>query len=178
MLGEFTPDDLFHIFFAYILGMGVTVLVGNGILLAMGIQAGTDAYIVYSPLLAGILEPLLSKLAPAVVILYLIRSRREDLLEPVQSHPFLIGAYGGACVGIVEAVGKVVWSTGMYAGVDTITLGVILAAFGHVLYGGIIGNAVYRDEKTQPWHNILTATLLAILIHFSWNGYRVIELLS
>lgn len=178
MLGEFTPDDLLHIFIAYLLGMVVAVLVGNGVLLAMGIQSGTDAYLVYSPLVAGILEPLLTKLAPAVVVIRLIRTHREGLLQSVQEHPFLVGAYGGGCVGVVEAFGKVVMQTGMFAGVDSISIGLVLAALGHVLFGGLIGNAIYREQKRQLWHNALTATALTILIHFSWNAYGVLELFS
>lgn len=178
LVSDFDIDDLLYILIAYIIGMLASALSGKAIFHIVGIEGGTNLYIVSSPLLAAVLEPILSKLAPAILIVYWMSKRREELLQPTQAHPFLIGAYGGACVGIVEAFGKLVTQSGMYAGVSTISTGIILAAIGHVLYGGIIGNAVYRRQKTRWWHNTATATLLTILLHFSWNGYRVIELLN
>lgn len=174
---EFEADDLLYIFVAYVAGMLASALIGTGLLLLMGIESGTDAYIVYSPLLAGIVELILTKLVPAVAILHVVRLKREDLLQPLHAYPFLIGAYGGACVGIIEAVGKLTKQTGMYAGADSISLPLVLAVFLHVLYGGIIGNAVFRDEESRPWHNTITATALVILVHFSWNASHVLELL-
>lgn len=130
LVSDFDIDDLLYILIAYIIGMLASALSGKAIFHIVGIEGGTNLYIVSSPLLAAVLEPILSKLAPAILIVYWMSKRREELLQPTQAHPFLIGAYGGACVGIVEAFGKLVTQSGMYAGVSTISTGIILAAIG------------------------------------------------
>lgn len=178
MIGDFDASDLYVVFLIYLVGMAAAALLGIGILAAIGIRRGTDEFVLFSPLLAGVVEPLATKLAPSLGVLYWVKTRREELASAMRAHPFLLGAYGGACVGVVEALGKVVWPAGMYAGVDTVTLGVVAAAIGHVFYGGIIGNAVFRRKRSRSWHNTITATLIVVLIHFSWNAYRVIELIN
>jgi RsiW-degrading membrane proteinase PrsW (M82 family) len=174
---DFGFNDYHTIFLIYLSGLLGSVIVGNAMLIAAGINGGTDAYLVFSPLLAGFTEPILSKWVPALGVLYWLRTRRILLIEQVRSHPFMIGAYGGACIGIVEAIGKVVWPYGMYSSVDGITIGVVLAAVSHVLYGGIIGNATYRNKTEKPWQKPVTAILLVILFHFSWNAWKVLQLL-
>jgi len=167
-----TWPDLLFLFIAYISGLFVAIAIGNGIFF---MHPSTQPY---SPLIAAVLEPIFSKLVPAIGILYWAQSHRQDLVKALQIHPFWFGAYGGACIGILEAIGKVVRETGMYANVNTITVGVGLAALGHILYGGIIGNAVFREKRSRPWHNWINATLLVILIHLIWNGYQLIELVN
>jgi hypothetical protein len=119
-----------------------------------------------SPLIAGVQEPVTSKLLPALVFLAWMGRRGDS--DWLRANPGRIGALGGFVIGALEFGAKVVDAGAL----DPKTLPPVLL---HVLTGLVVGWAVFRTagrgRDLVDAHLVLLGVAAAVLVHVGWNRY-------
>jgi hypothetical protein len=125
------------------------------------------------PVVAGVTEPLTTKLVPALAVVYFHQNDRYKLdLAYLQSHPYWFSVLGGLSLGVFERM--------MYLVVKdaAITPGFILAPAMHilntVLIAGFIFTTVGRYREYRVLGQLFVFIIAAIVIHVFWNTWGVI----
>lgn len=117
-------------------------------------------------LVAGLQEPVTSKLLPPLGLLFVAGTPAGATW--LRDNRWRLGALGGVTVGVIELGSKLVEG-------QAAELGLLGPVILHVLTGVIVGVAVFRaagrDRSLIDAHVVILALGLAILLHVGWNRY-------
>lgn len=161
---------VFHVFGAYALGavlMGLVNVVALA-LLETRYPGVAPAYLrtCVGSLVAGLQEPVTSKLLPALGLLVGVSSPAG--VRWLRQGRWRLAAVGGLTVGIIELGSKLLEG-------HAAELGLLGPVALHVLTGVIVGVAVFRvagrDRSLIDAHVVILALGVAILLHVGWNRY-------
>lgn len=160
----------------YALGLALALVVASALVAVAVPLSGGRSPVIVAPLVAAVVEPVGSKLLPALALATWGKRRGWS---PV-GRPLRAGVLGGLVVGGGEVAVKLLTTAGLYGGVTAVTGGVLLPLVLHATTGGLIGNAALRPpaERRRRWQHPSAATATAVLLHLAWNGLIVADMLS
>lgn len=119
---------------------------------------------------AGVTEPLTTKLVPAVLVVGIHKWKGVSVTY-LRSNPYWFGFVGGISLGIFERVLYVVVKGA------TISIPFLIAPLMHalnaVLIAGVVFSSADRFEGYRYYAKLLAATIVAMGIHLFWNGWGV-----
>lgn len=122
-------------------------------------------------LVAGFIEPFLTKLLPAMAVLALLKWQ-DVSADFVRQHPYWLAGLGGFSVGVFERV-LVFWQRGA-----SISPGFVLAGLLHVLTGLLVAGVIFATPEDEMdwrfWVKLIMLSVVAVVIHVGWNGWVAI----
>lgn len=159
----------------YALGLAVALVTAEALTVVAVSLSGGRSPVILAPLAAAIVEPIASKLLPALALAAWFARRRPERRRVLARYPLRLGAFGGLVVGTCEVAVKLATTAGLYGAITAVTGGVLLPIALHAAAGGLIGNAVLRfpADRHRRWHDPAVATAAAVLGHLAWNGVLV-----
>lgn len=122
---------------------------------------------------AGVTEPLTTKLIPALAVAYFHQNDEYKLSSDyLQSHPYLFSAVGGLSVGVFE---RALYIIVRGAEVSPVFL---VAPVMHFLNAVLIGGIVFATSGTHRGPRVLAQifalVVVAMVIHVFWNTFGVV----
>lgn len=161
-------------------------LIGNAILPSFAALNPDLPRVFASARLAGVIEPVTTKLLPAAAIIWYYQDRAPETIERIREQPWAWGALLGWTFGILEMLMKIPSKSTAYANVDAITLSTFIASLLHFVTGLLVAGAVFRwwqidgdfSQRVELWTGVKFGLLLilAMAIHILWNVIGVVYL--
>jgi len=122
---------------------------------------------------AGVTEPMTTKLIPALTVIYLHQHEEYTLdFDFLQAHPVWLSVLGGLSLGIFERVLYIIQKDAVIS--PTFVLAPGMHVLNAVLIAGFIFTTEESSRKISFWGKLSILVVISMAIHVFWNTWGVV----